>query len=197
MEKNGIIICFVVILLGIISAITGFAAESTRVKTSQVTIDASGQCVYPKNSAHALGLISALMLLIAKIIINVATGCFCCRKTDQSRSSNQIKPLVFYIAFWITFVIAIGLLLIGAAFNERNKNAIVRDSMYYCRVVKPGIFAVGAILAVISLIVGILYYVTLNSKVNASLPNQGGIVMVQPQFPQENPGFVHGYTYSK
>ncbi|MBA0797102.1 hypothetical protein Gohar_007825 [Gossypium harknessii] len=69
--------------------------------------------------------------------------------------------------------------------------------MYYCRVVKPGIFAVGAILAVISLIVGIFYYVTLNSKANASLPNQGGIVMVQPQFPQENPGFVHGYTYSK
>ncbi|MBA0852039.1 hypothetical protein Goshw_000368 [Gossypium schwendimanii] len=68
--------------------------------------------------------------------------------------------------------------------------------MYYCRVVKPGIFAVGAILAIISLIAGIFYYVTLNSKVNASLPNQGGIVMAQPQFPQENPGFVHGYTYS-
>ncbi|KAG8487185.1 hypothetical protein CXB51_020815 [Gossypium anomalum] len=197
MEKKGIIICLVVILLGIISAITGFAAESTRVKTSQVTIDDSGQCVYPKNSAHALGLISALMLLIGKIITNVATGCFCCRKTDQSRSSNQIKPLVFYIAFWTTFVIAIGLLLTGAAFNERNKNAIVRDRTYYCRVVKPGIFAVGAILAVISLIAGIFYYVTLNSKANASLPNQGGIAMAQPQFPQENPGFVHGYTYSK
>lgn len=90
-----------------------------------------------------------------------------------------------------------GLLLTGAAVNGRKQKAIVGDGTYYCSVVKPGIFAVGAILAVISLIAGIFYYVTLNSKGNAPFPNQGGIAMGQPQFPQEKPGFVHGYTYSK
>ncbi|MBA0764270.1 hypothetical protein Gotri_013629 [Gossypium trilobum] len=100
MEKKGIILCSVVVLLGIISTGAGFAAEVTRVKASQVKVDVLGECSYPKSPALGLSLISAGTLLIGKIIINTAAGCFCCRRTDPSHSSNHTKALTFYIISW-------------------------------------------------------------------------------------------------
>ncbi|MBA0854041.1 hypothetical protein Goshw_025273 [Gossypium schwendimanii] len=100
MEKKGIILCSVVVLLGIISTGAGFAAEVTRVKASQVKVDVLGKCSYPKSPALGLSLISAGTLLIGKIIINTAAGCFCCRRTDPSHSSNHKKALTFYIISW-------------------------------------------------------------------------------------------------
>lgn len=65
----------------------------------------------------------------------------------------------------------------------------------YCSLVRPGLFACGAVLAVISLVFGILYYLTLNSKgkedAKAPVPTQGDITMAQPQFPLENPDSVN------
>ncbi|PPR86604.1 hypothetical protein GOBAR_AA34082 [Gossypium barbadense] len=191
MNKKGIL-CLVVILLGIISAITGFAAEATRVKRSQVHLDDSGECTYPKSPSHVLGLTSALMLLIAKMILNFSTGCLCCkRRTDQS----QKCALIFYIIYWVTSILALTLLLKAAAFQAQHNEPTVMNSWEYCSLVRAGIFACGAVLAVISLIFGILYYLTLNSKgkedANAPVPNQGDITMAQPQFPLENPDSVN------
>ncbi|MBA0827298.1 hypothetical protein Gotur_026049 [Gossypium turneri] len=96
---------------------------------------------------------------------------------------------------------AIGLLLTGAALNDRRGEQVYKDGGIYCYVIKPGVFAVGAVLSALSSIFGVFYYQTLNSKAkdasNAPIPNQGGIVMAQPQFPSENPGFVNGDAYNK
>ncbi|KAG4135868.1 hypothetical protein ERO13_D08G243901v2 [Gossypium hirsutum] len=171
MDKKGII-CLVVILLGTISAITGFAAEATRVKRSQVHLDAFGECTYPKSPSHVLGLTSALMLLIGKMILNFSTGCLCCKRRT-----------------------ALTLLLKAAAFQAQHKEATVMNGWEYCSLVRPGLFACGAVLAVISLVFGILYYLTLNSKgkedAKAPVPTQGDITMAQPQFPLENPDSVN------
>ncbi|MBA0680972.1 hypothetical protein Goari_012640 [Gossypium aridum] len=200
MEKKGIL-CFVVALLGIISAGAGFAAEVTRVKASQVTLEL-GECVYPRSPAPVLSLISAATLLMGQIIINFSTGCFCCKRNNaQSQSSNWTKALCFYIVSWITFMTAVGLLLTGAALNDRRGEQVYKDGGIYCYVIKPGVFAVGAVLSALSSIFGVFYYQTLNSKAkdasNAPIPSQGGIVMAQPQFPSENPGFVNGDAYNK
>ncbi|TYH07833.1 hypothetical protein ES288_A08G266100v1 [Gossypium darwinii] len=200
MEKKGIL-CFVVALLGIISAGAGFAAEVTRVKASQVTLEL-GECVYPRSPALVLSLISAATLLMGQIIINFSTGCFCCKRNNaQSHSSNWTKALCFYIVSWITFMTAIGLLLTGAALNDRRGEQVYKDGGIYCYVIKPGVFAIGAVLSALSSIFGVFYYQTLNSKAkdasNAPIPNQGGIVTAQPQFPSENPGFVNGDAYNK
>ncbi|KAK8286086.1 hypothetical protein V6Z12_D08G270000 [Gossypium hirsutum] len=183
MDKKGII-CLVVILLGTISAITGFAAEATRVKRSQVHLDAFGECTYPKSPSHVLGLTSALMLLIGKMILNFSTGCLCCkRRTDE------------HIVCRITSILALTLLLKAAAFQAQHKEATVMNGWEYCSLVRPGLFACGAVLAVISLVFGILYYLTLNSKgkedAKAPVPTQGDITMAQPQFPLENPDSVN------
>lgn len=105
-----------------------------------------------------------------------------------------------------TFVIAFLLLLTGAALNDEHGVESMYFGNYYCYVVKPGVFAGGAVLSFASVTLGILYYLTLTSAKNntplwgSSAPNQGGIAMGQPQFPPQNsqdPVFVHEDTYMR
>lgn len=99
-----------------------------------------------------------------------------------------------------TFVIAFLLLLTGAALNDEHGEENMYFGSYYCYVVKPGVFAGAASLSLASVILGCIYYVSLNStKVNRNEtvwggPNQTGIVMGQPQ---QEPVFVHEDTYAR
>ncbi|MBA0643599.1 hypothetical protein Goklo_027872, partial [Gossypium klotzschianum] len=172
----------VVAFLGVLSAATGFAAEATRIKASEVKFVSTTQCSYPRSPALGLGLTAAAALLVAHIIINIPTG--------------------------FTFVIAFLLLLTGSALNDQHGEKSVYFGNYYCYVVKPGVFAGGAVLAIASVVFGIFYYLTLNTAKNTSdpwgnsaVPNQGGgIAMGQPQFPtqtSQDPVFVHEDTYNR
>lgn len=105
-----------------------------------------------------------------------------------------------------TFVIAFLLLLTGAALNDQHGEESMYFGNYYCYVVKPGVFAGGAVLSLASVTLGILYYLTLHSAKNSglwgnsSVPQEGGIAMGQPQFlPQrtQEPVFVHEDTYMR
>ncbi|PPD78325.1 hypothetical protein GOBAR_DD24752 [Gossypium barbadense] len=170
MEQKRILF-LVAVLLGIISVFTGFGAEITR--ASQVEVDWYGDCSYPKSPAHVLGLTSAATLLTAKITMDTATCCW--ERTNQSPPNyNRNKALLLYITSWM-----IVLLLKGAVSKDQNDQAIERNDMYYCPVVKAGIFAAGASFAAISFISGVLLFQTLNPKGedanNAPIPNEGGI----------------------
>ncbi|TYH07832.1 hypothetical protein ES288_A08G266000v1 [Gossypium darwinii] len=167
----------------------------TRVKASQVKLDSFRQCSYPQSPALVFSIISAATILMAQIIINVATGCFCCiRRTAEP---HLTKAFCFYIILWITFIIGTGLLLAGAALNDRHDEVIVKNGGYYCYVIKPGVFATGVVLAAVSSIFGVFYYQTLKEKgtSNVEIPNQGGIVRAQPQFQIQNSGFVNEDAY--
>jgi hypothetical protein len=105
-----------------------------------------------------------------------------------------------------TYVIAFLLLLTGAALNDQRGEENVYLGTYYCYVVKPGVFAGGAILSLASVAFGIVYYITLmegkkasNPFDDSSYPNQGTIAMGQPQIPttqtSHDPVFVHEDTY--
>lgn len=105
-----------------------------------------------------------------------------------------------------TFVIAFLLLLTGAALNDQHGEESMYFGNYYCYVVKPGVFAGGAVLSLASVTLGILYYLTLHSAKNSglwgnsSVPQEGGIAMGQPQFPPQRtqePVFVHEDTYMR
>ncbi|KAL4314772.1 hypothetical protein AHAS_Ahas15G0118500 [Arachis hypogaea] len=76
----------------------------------------------------------------------------------------------------------------GAIFNNVHKESGYSDN-YSCVVVKPGVFAAGAILSVASIATGITYYLLLAAgksagipSDNSSYPNQGAIATAQPQF---------------
>ncbi|KAF5450863.1 hypothetical protein F2P56_031180 [Juglans regia] len=199
-ETRFAVICCVVTVvgfLGLVSAATGFAAEATRIKPSQVQInDRLYQCVYPRSPATALGSTAVLALIIAKIIINVSTGCSCCKRSSIPSNSSSTALLIFSVFSWITFVVAIILLVAAVALNNKNGAESIH-SEYACYVVKPGVFAGGALLSVASVVLGIAYYLTLisvkkssiNNPASGSLSgiNEGGpaawIAMGQPQFP--------------
>ncbi|XVF41620.1 hypothetical protein PTKIN_Ptkin01aG0294100 [Pterospermum kingtungense] len=178
--------CIILAFLGALSFATGLGAEFTRTKASDVKL-VYGECSYPASPETGLGLTSATTLLIAKIIISFATGrrC-CCRRTSQTGNSIGAKAIIFFLLSWITFAIAFIFLLTGSLVN--NRHGKYKDGNYYCYVVKPGIFTKGAVFAVASVILGIIYYLTststkktTNSSGNAPDPNnQGGIQMGQP-----------------
>lgn len=106
-----------------------------------------------------------------------------------------------------TFVIAFLLLLTGAALNDQHGEESLYFGSYYCYVVKPGVFAGGAVLALASVTLGILYYLTFHSSKsvngpwdNSSASNPSGIAMGQPQIAppgSQDPVFVHEDTYMR
>lgn len=96
------------------------------------------------------------------------------------------------------------LLLTGAALNDEHGEESMYFGSYYCYVVKPGVFAVGAVLSLISVSFGIIYYLLTLTQAKSSLhvpshsQGQGGVAMQgQPQFPPQDPVFVHEDTYMR
>jgi hypothetical protein len=104
------------------------------------------------------------------------------------------KITLDYLSFYrITFVIAFVLLMAGAALNDQH-NASMRTFNGYCYVVKSGVFAGGAVLALATVTLGIFYYITASAvKKSAEWgPQNQNIAMAQPQYGQSNlqPVFV-------
>ncbi|PWA95501.1 hypothetical protein CTI12_AA049970 [Artemisia annua] len=156
MESKEIGFCAVVVVLGIISAAAGFAGEVTKVKASDVYI-LHNECVYPSSPALALGIISAVFAIITQVYISITFGgCRCCRNDPNSTPISKLLSVLS----WVATVIAVCLLFTAATLN--NKEGGQKDSYGYftCYVVKPGIFAAGAILALLSAVFGIAAYVT-------------------------------------
>ncbi|KAL1195443.1 Protein DESIGUAL 2 [Cardamine amara subsp. amara] len=208
MERRKVVMCVLLSILGLLSAVTAFAAEATRVKRSQVKFvvsDSTRQCFYSRSPAYNLGFASALFLMMAQIIVSVASGCLCCRKGPAPSRSNWIIALICFIVSWFTFVTAFLLLLTGAALNAEHTEETVNADTYFCIIVKPGVFSTGAVLSLVTITLGIVYYLCLNSnKPNVATTtmaaNQGsGIAMGQPQIPErvEDPVFVHEDTYMR
>ncbi|KMT16729.1 hypothetical protein BVRB_3g050120 [Beta vulgaris subsp. vulgaris] len=202
LERKSLIICIVVGFLGLLAAVLGFAAEGKRIKASEVSEIQPGLCSYPRSPAYALGIIAALSLLVAHIVINVASGCICCRRNPYTSATHWTLSLVCFIMSWFTFVVAFLLLLGGAALNDQHGVENEYFSYYYCYVVKPGVFAVSAALCLASVTLGIFYYLTISSGKETpfggpAAPNQTGIAMGQAQVPptSHDPVFVHEDTY--
>ncbi|KAK7818802.1 protein VASCULATURE COMPLEXITY AND CONNECTIVITY [Quercus suber] len=175
MERTVVVICAVVGVLGFSSVILGFVAEATKIKLSQVTFDGFN-CVRPQSPATALGLVAVLAIILAQIIISVATGCICCccKRGSHPNSSNWIKAQICFVFSWITVVIAAIVLLLASSYNVYNSTA-------QCYVTKPGVFAAGAILCLASVVLGLASYI-LSLQKNSNNLFQGGIAMAQPQF---------------
>ncbi|KAL9279745.1 hypothetical protein AtNW77_Chr5g0101241 [Arabidopsis thaliana] len=172
---------------------------------SQVTVtvsDSITKCTYPRSPAFNLGFTSALFLMMAQIIVSVSSGCFCCRKGPAPSRSNWIISLICFVVSWFTFVIAFLVLLSGAALNDEHTEESMNAGTYFCYIVKPGVFSTGAVLSLVTIALGIVYYLCLtsNKQIVAATTTQGtGIAMGQPQIPErvEDPVFVHEDTYMR
>ncbi|KAJ1689338.1 hypothetical protein LUZ63_013493 [Rhynchospora breviuscula] len=199
MERRVKIVCAIVGFLGILSAALAIAGEATKVTLNDVEVTDSGQCVYPRSPALVLGFISALSLLIAQIIINAVAGCLCCKARPPTSDSKWTNALICFIISWVTFVIGFLLLLGAAALNDRRYDENI-SSGYYCLVVKPGVFVGAAILSLTTVMLGLAYYITIESSKMTWTPQPNpGIAMGVPQVPPQStePVFVHEDTYNR
>ncbi|KAI3913725.1 hypothetical protein MKW98_011786, partial [Papaver atlanticum] len=201
MEKRVLLICIGVCFLGVTAAALGFAAESKRIKESEINFFAPGKCAYPRTPAFALGLTAFVVLIVTHGIINASAGCMYCNKLSSAW-------VTFCAVFsWLMSTLASIQLLAGSILNDRH----TMDEMYsvdFCyEVLRPWIFAKGAILGLISVTFGVLYYLNISSIKDrnqmgtpVNTDNHGNIAMTQPQVPAQmslQPVFVPEDTYNR
>ncbi|KAF8412871.1 hypothetical protein HHK36_000843 [Tetracentron sinense] len=186
-----------------------WGVQARRLSLSDVHFIAPGACTYPRSPALGLGLTASATLMVAQLVISFAAGCICCKRNPHPSKSKWTLALICFVVSWFTFVIGFLVLLSGAVLNDQHGD----ETMYFgnnCYVLKSGVFATGSVLSLATVILGILYYVTLSSAKNREdlwggsmlPPSQGGIAMGQPQFappPQTSqpPLFVHEDTYNR
>lgn len=195
------VICSVVGFLGLVAAALAFAAEAKHIRAGEVSEMTGGRCIYPRSPALPLGTTSGLALLVAQLIVNISAGCLCCARGGPYRaSSNRTIAIICLVVSWITFVIAFLLLMAGAALNNQH-NTDMRTINGYCYVVKSGVFAGGAVLALATVTLGIFYYITASAVQKSAEwgPQNQNIAMAQPQHGQSNlqPVFVPENVYSQ
>ncbi|KAJ0615891.1 putative modifying wall lignin-1/2 [Helianthus annuus] len=142
-------------VLGMIAAATGFAAEANRVKKPY---DFEGNtCFYRSSPALALGIVSAVFAIITQIYISVILGgAGCC---PRERDSTPVSKFLFKLS-WVASVVAVVLLVTASGLSTRQIEGEQEESYgIKCYVVKPGVFAIGATLALLSAVFGIAAYV--------------------------------------
>ncbi|EEE63829.1 hypothetical protein OsJ_18653 [Oryza sativa Japonica Group] len=185
MDKTVIVVSAVVGSLGLLSAILGFAAESTKITISDVRVSGD-ECLYPQNPSLRLGLCAAVLLLLAQVTVSAIGGCGCCCGNGKPRGipsskTNRVVGIVFAVASW------------GRRWNAN----VARDTAPVCYFLKDGVFAAAAVLALAATALGVASYVMLRRQ----LPDDdddapagavaswrqpllhSGIAMGHPQFP--------------
>ena len=93
-------LCIITIILVYSDHDESIADKFFYFQSSQVQVTAISECVYPRSPAMALGLTSALSLMIAQIIINVSTGCICCKRNPHPSNSNWTVALICFVVSW-------------------------------------------------------------------------------------------------
>ncbi|XP_020200941.1 uncharacterized protein [Aegilops tauschii subsp. strangulata] len=194
MDQRMIIVSSIMGSLGVLSAILGFSAEGTKL-TVWTVYRYRGVCLYPQNPALGLGVCAAIFLIVGQIIFAVVGGCCgCCKSRAIPSETNRVIGVVCAVFSWIAAVVAFGLLVEGAKWNDTG----TRYSSGYggCYVLKDGIFAGGAVLTLVATALGLTSYIMLSTQpaatataTAAATPPLGGagIAMGQPQFPQPSP----------
>ncbi|GJS36024.1 protein modifying wall lignin-1 [Tanacetum coccineum] len=158
MERKTITVCIILAVLGIAAAIAGFAAESTKVKRSQLTVVYVGyipNCEHPNSPAMGLAIVAAVAIVLARAVITSATGgcCSCCRSI-----SLPILARICIVISWITSLVAIFLFIQGARLSSLKGVEIGIDGEYHCYTVRPGIFLGAGIMGLVSVLLAIVYY---------------------------------------
>ncbi|KAI5019353.1 hypothetical protein ZWY2020_044241 [Hordeum vulgare] len=166
--KTGVIVLSVVVaLFGVASAVLGFIAEGTKLAPGDIKISRN-ECVYPDNPAYALGLVAALLLLVAQITASAVGGCCgCCKPrgagfsgSKRSRSKRIIGVgVVLCLGSWIVALIAEWFFLRGAFWNAPMARGTAQGRG--CYYLKDGVFRMGAIVSIVATVLAIISYIML------------------------------------
>lgn len=158
METSVIVMAVVVGFFGLGSAVLGFIAEATKLTRADIEVTTT-ECVYPSNPAFALGLLAALLLLVAQIIVSAVTGCCGCCKPRGGGSSGPRRNIgvVLSVLSWIAAAIAELFFVQGAAWNA----PVTREIKEGCYYASDGVFRRAAVLSIFATVLGIKSYAML------------------------------------
>lgn len=167
-------------------AVLGVVAEVKRVKLDDIGEDSNGMCSYPTSPSEALGIVAGLVLLVAQVIANAATGCVCCCGGLYRSSCKKTIAIICLVISWITFIVAFSTLIAGAVLSGRHITTTDSFGNIFCSYVRPGIFAGGAVFAILTVLCAIVYYlltVEVKNPIKGKPTQNQNIAMAQPQPP--------------
>nr|CAB3461368.1 unnamed protein product [Digitaria exilis] len=162
MDKTSIILSAIVGVLGVLSAIFGFAAEGSN----------------STNPMPGLAICALVFLLMAQITVSAVSGCCgCCKSRAIPSETKRVIGIICAVGSWIAAVAGCVMFEENAALNFRG---------YYI----PGLYAGAGVLALAATALSIASYMLLRGQPEAAAkmaageqPAPSGIAMGQPQFP--------------
>ncbi|KAK6926138.1 DESIGUAL/Modifying wall lignin-1/2 [Dillenia turbinata] len=208
MDKKEKVICCFVGLAGLLAAALAFGAEGTREDKSPDADIPDTDCEFPTTESTTLGLVAAHALLFAQLYVSIAAKC-CCHKGPRPSNSRWKPALCSFVVSWVICVIVFLFLLTADVLNNQRGGESTDSDYFFC-LVRPGVFSVAGILSLITVALGIFYFISVSRRKNElstwahpAVPSQAGIALGQPQFPQptaptiQGPVFVHEDTHMR
>nr|CAB3465135.1 unnamed protein product [Digitaria exilis] len=193
MDKTSIILSAIVGVLGVLSAIFGFAAEGANSTVSKLSMILSSFLVFPfmvyddllscdllvcVNPMPGLAICALVFLLMAQITVSAVSGCCgCCKSRAFPSETKRVIGIICAVGSWIAAVAGCIMFEENAALNFRG---------YYI----PGLYAGAGVLALAATALSVASYMLLRGQPEAAAkmpagerPAPSGIAMGQPQFP--------------
>lgn len=165
----GLSFVFYIIAFGL-----AIGAETRRSQGSIVVADPAGDlgCQYTASTATGLAVGALLFLLIAQLFIMILTRCLCCGGGYNPGAARTFAVVVFIFS-WLFFIFSFAVLLAGASANQIRTKGFVNQSLS-CEEVKKSIFAAGAALTFITMLLTELYYVLISKASSPAAGSYGG-----------------------
>ncbi|KAK6926139.1 DESIGUAL/Modifying wall lignin-1/2, partial [Dillenia turbinata] len=168
MDKNEKVICCLVGLAGLLAAALAFGAEGTREDKSPDADIPDASCEFPTTESTTLGLVAAHALLFAQLCVSIAAKCCCCHRGPRPSNSKWKLALSSFVVSWVICVIVYLFLLTADVLNNQRGGESTASDYFFC-LVTPGVFSGAGILSLVTVALGIFYFISVSRKLSDSI----------------------------
>ncbi|KAF8779406.1 hypothetical protein HU200_002674 [Digitaria exilis] len=189
MDKTSIILSAIVGVLGVLSAIFGFAAEGANSTVSKLSMILSSFLVFPFMVYDDLLSCDLLVCVMAQITVSAVSGCCgCCKSRAFPSETKRVIGIICAVGSWLhacVYGVACRIAAVAGCIMF-EENAALNFRGYYI----PGLYAGAGVLALAATALSVASYMLLRGQPEAAAkmpagerPAPSGIAMGQPQFP--------------
>ncbi|KAL5077317.1 hypothetical protein RYX36_016301 [Vicia faba] len=119
-------------------------------------------CVYNSDVATGYGVGAFLFLLSGESLLMVVTKCMCFGR-PLTPGGNRAWSIIYFLSSWATFLVTESCLIAGATKNAYHTKyrGVIYVQNFSCESLRRGIFIVGAVFIVATMILNVYYYMYL------------------------------------
>ncbi|TKY48775.1 hypothetical protein E2542_SST26197 [Spatholobus suberectus] len=149
----GIFLCLLLVIMDITAGILGIEAEIAQNKVKHLRLWIF-ECKDPSHKAFMLGLIAAVLLALAHVIVNLLGGfnCLWSQQEVDKASPNRQLSMASLILTWIVLAVGLSMLVIGTSSNKKSRGS--------CGFTHHHFLSIGGILCFVHGLVSVVYYVS-------------------------------------